>query len=129
MLDENKFKVEREVKQLITIEKQGSITYPKTFNDKFNSIQTDLIHLLKSDSRCCTDYGYLYLRYLEYIGLIKINFIPDTKFISSESISRLRRKLYEYAEYGNKELEFLLKFKDSNNEELNKESKEYYRSN
>ena len=120
--------IEIQSKQLITIEKQGSISNPKTFNNKFNDLQLDLIYLLKNDSRACTDYGYLYLRYLEEMGIIQIKVMPD-KITSPETINRLRRKLFEYAEFGNKELSFLLKFKDLNNEELNKESKEYYRSN
>lgn len=125
---QSKTYVEREAKQLIKIEKEGSISNPKTFNNKFNDLQLDLITLLKSDSRCCTDYGYLYLRYLEAMGIIQLNFMPD-KIISPETINRLRRRLFEMARYGNKELNFLLKYDDKDNDNLNNDSKSYYRYN
>ena len=131
---QSKTYVEREAKQLIKIEKQGNIKTPKTFNNNFTVLQERIINLLKEMPDLCTSngkisYGKIYLLLLQQEGLIMINpDLPD-KILSPESPDRILRKLFEYAEFGNKELEFLLKFKDSNNEELNKESKEYYRRN
>jgi len=127
LINNDKFRIEREVKPREVIEFKGKISNPKTFNNNFNQLQNEIINLCKSNPRACTDYAYLYLSLLERQGIIKI--LIDTKIPSPESVDRLRRKLFEYAEYGNNELSFLLKFKDSNNEELNKESKKYYRSN
>ena len=122
-----------EVKNLYeieTIEKLGDIRKPKTFNNNFNELQIRLIKLLKYNPQLCLtnnkiDYGKIYLRLLQEDGIVDINYYPP-KLLSPESPDRILRKLMEYAEY-NKDLEFLLKYKKNNN--LDNESKEYYRNN
>jgi hypothetical protein len=100
----------------------------KTFNNKFNYLQADIIKLCRSDSRACTDYAYLYLRLLEKYGIITINNLPD-KIISTESPARLLRKLKENC-FDNPDLAFLRRYcNNQDNEDLFEESKLYYRSN
>jgi hypothetical protein len=122
--------IERPVKQVEIIEKLGNLKKPKTFNNQFNDLQVRIIKLLKYNSNLCLtngkiDYGKIYLRLLMEDNIIDINYLPE-KLLSPESPDRIIRKLMEYAEYNN-ELEFLLKFKKNN--DLDNESKEYYRSN
>ena len=113
-----------------TIEKQGNIKKPKTFNNQFNDLQLTIINLLKYYPELVTtnnkiDYGKMYLRILEDQGKIKI--LDSDNLLSPESPDRILRKLMEYAEYGNNELSWLIKFKKNNG--LDNESKEYYRNN
>ena len=94
----------------------------------------ELYNLLKFTPDLCTSngkisYGKIYLLLLQQEGIIYIPYDLPDKILSPESPDRILRKLFEYAEYGNKELAFLLEFKDSNNEELNKESRKFYHEN
>lgn len=104
---------------------------PQVFNYNFNTIQNDIIKLLHDHpGECLTngkiDYGKIYLKLLEKDGIINIQRIPD-RLLSPESPDRIIRKLMEYAENGNKELNFLLKYKKDS--VYDQESKEFYRSN
>ena len=118
-------------KQIETIEKVGNIKQTKTFNNQFSTLQIRIIKLLKYNSHLCLtngkiDYGKIYLRLLYQDNIITINNLPD-KLLSPESPDRVIRKLMEYAENGNNELEFMLRYKKS--DDLYNESKEYYRNN
>jgi hypothetical protein len=127
MNTENKLQVEREVKNLETIEFQGKKII-STFNDKFDKENTWLIELLKRDERAINDYGYLYLKLLEFKGIITINYIPK-KIISTEVLGRLRRHLFTLAREGHPDLKFLLPYDKETNKFLELESDEYWRNN
>jgi hypothetical protein len=109
------------------IESQPIYHKISTFNNQFNELQLKIINLCKNDKRACTDYAYLYLKLLESQGIIKILQLPN-RIISPESSNRIRRQLFENC-YDNPDLAFLRKYVNSDNEELNNESKEFYRSN
>lgn len=94
----------------------------------FSLVQREIIQILRTHDDYCTSYGKLYLAYLEKQGIINIKFMPKV-LKSPETIDRIRRKLFEYAENGNKELAFLLKYRNRHNEDLDNDSRKFHRDN
>jgi len=122
--------------QIETIEKVGSRTeYPDEerlkesadFSLKHNTIQERVKSILKMDKYARKDDLFLLLLYYVKCGMIKL-IVPLEDFYKinkPESITRAKRKLFEMAKKGNKELNFLLK--DEENLEVRKNQEELYR--